>query len=334
MQKHQILIYFTVLISLTTACTYSVGGADGPELALLGLLNDGSQLNNSSSTTVDPGRFVAVGNSGQIWYSDDGGNNWTDVSPGGQNLNGIAYNGSAFVAVGNNGQVHYSSNGISWTPTTAGATTLRWVATNGSRIVAVGNAGTVKYSDDGGQTWLDSSPGGANMLSVTYGNGHFVAVGDSGNTWWSTDGIVWNNVLPGGAGNFKAVSYGNGLFVGVAWNSESWYSSDNGQSYTLGTVPIQNTGTPGLMSGLTFGNGQFISIEWQGYMLSTLTSQTGQWNTHGAIGDARGLAYGADRYLGVGYGSNVIYSADGATWSTISSGTVASPLLAIAHAPL
>ena len=85
-------------------------------ISLVSLLYFSCALGDGGSSS----RFVAVGNSGQAWWSTDGSaGSWNNSSPdpGGNNLWGITYGNGRFVAVGNSGQAWWSLDGSlgSWT---------------------------------------------------------------------------------------------------------------------------------------------------------------------------------------------------------------------------
>jgi photosystem II stability/assembly factor-like uncharacterized protein len=58
------------------------------------------------------GTFVAVGNSGTVACSTNGGSHWTTSQPTTNTLQDVAYGQEKFVAVGANGTVMVSSNGL------------------------------------------------------------------------------------------------------------------------------------------------------------------------------------------------------------------------------
>lgn len=60
------------------------------------------------------GRFVAVGEGGERWFSDDG-TTWTFADEGGDKLYAVAFSGSAFVAAGDTSNFR-SFDGVTWEP--------------------------------------------------------------------------------------------------------------------------------------------------------------------------------------------------------------------------
>ena len=113
----------------------------------------GTTMNGVSMSDASNG--VAVGYSGQIVYTSDGGDTWTDASTtnvGTTSMYGVSMgDASNGVAVGASGQIVYTTNGgVDWTAATTtnvGATKMSGVsmidANNG---VAVGFSGQIVYT--------------------------------------------------------------------------------------------------------------------------------------------------------------------------------------------
>jgi photosystem II stability/assembly factor-like uncharacterized protein len=121
---------------------------------------------------------VAVGDLGTIWYSSDGGLNWTKKTPTPQdyrNLYGVTSvsdSGSVNLwAVGANGTILHSTDGQTWTPQTSNTTASLWdVNAQGSKLLAVGEGGVIDYSADGGSTWtLEHSGTSASLNGAVVG---------------------------------------------------------------------------------------------------------------------------------------------------------------------
>jgi hypothetical protein len=126
---------------------------------------------------------------------------WTLVPAGiAGNLNAAVYAFSKFIAVGDTGGVYYSADAQTWSAgTSATGQNLNAVSTNGSLAVAVGNAGVIQYSTDG-VTWTAAASVPAtvfNLLGVAYNNGTWFAVGTHGTIFASADGSNWSTVTSG-----------------------------------------------------------------------------------------------------------------------------------------
>ena len=159
---------------------------------------DDLEMTNSSAGLYNicwgAGKFVGVGDKGQVFYSADNKTPWAisdwtsknSVASNSGKLLGIAYGSSKFVAVGQNGRAAYSSDADTWTAATSGLTvSLQDIAFGGGKFVAVGEEGRMTYSTDG-ITWKSAtatdstfagSLGDKYIQGVAYGNKKFVAVG-------------------------------------------------------------------------------------------------------------------------------------------------------------
>ena len=102
-------------------------------------------------------RWVSVGQTGKVYYSDDNFGSITQGSyPWTSNIFGVCYASgltNPWVAVGATGRIAHSPDGINFTASTVpgvvGTTNLQAVATDNTTIVAVGNANMILTSSDG-----------------------------------------------------------------------------------------------------------------------------------------------------------------------------------------
>lgn len=126
-----------------------------------------------------------------------------------------------WVAGGNAGQLYTSddSTPTTWTSRTSGfgANAIRSIASdgNGTMFVAVGLAGVLTTSPDA-ITWTarTSSFGTTPIKSVAYGNGIWVAVGESGKIATATDPTgTWTQRTSGVTDNFGGIAYGAGAII-------------------------------------------------------------------------------------------------------------------------
>ena len=131
---------------------------------------------------VDANNGVAVGRSGQIVYTSDGGDTWTAATTtnvAGTHMEGISMSdASNGVSVGHSGQIVYTSDGgDTWTAATTtnvGGTNMRGVSmSDASNGVAVGGTQIV-YTSDGGDTWTTS-----NLITIR--TMHGVSMSDASN---------------------------------------------------------------------------------------------------------------------------------------------------------
>ena len=120
--------------------------------------------------------IVAVGNSGTIWLSEDGGQHWNKKTAPGVtvNLYKAAYINGDFYAIGDSGTIIQSrDDGKTWTKYSftddiAGVhfKNIATVNDNGLyKIIVVGTNGTILNSNDNGRTWVQVNSGTKEHLS-------------------------------------------------------------------------------------------------------------------------------------------------------------------------
>jgi hypothetical protein len=144
--------------------------------------------------------------------------NWCNPQPHGNDIVGLAWNGTLGVQVCELGRVYTSPNLIDWFPQNSHLTNdLQAVTFFGSRIIITGANGAIAYSDDGVNfTNCSVNSGGNWLVSVAASPKLVVAVGDNGAVYTSTNGANWQlQNAPQNLGDswLTSVAYGNGVFV-------------------------------------------------------------------------------------------------------------------------
>lgn len=137
---------------------------------------------------------VAVGDSGMISITHDGGLVWRAIQTGSHNrLRGVDYLDSlTYIAVGLNGTILRSTDGgETWRESSSAVTAdLRHIAFSPSgNGIAVGDNGTIFRSLDGGRSWVPKESGTRfNLLAADFFNDNVVvAIGDKGTMLRSED---------------------------------------------------------------------------------------------------------------------------------------------------
>jgi hypothetical protein len=160
---------------------------------------------------------------------------WSNPQPHGNDIVGMAWNGTLGVQVCEMGRVYTSPDLTNWFPQNSNLTNdLQAVTFFGNRIIITGSYGAVAYSDDG----VNFTAGSLNttnwIVSVAASSNLVVAVGDNGALYTSTDGATWHLQSPPPDLYpywLLSVAYGNGLFVTTG---EYGYiaTSKNGTNWT------------------------------------------------------------------------------------------------------
>jgi photosystem II stability/assembly factor-like uncharacterized protein len=176
--------------------------------------------------------YVAVGDGGQIFTSNDLSMPWTARTSGtANNLTSVALVNVYFIAIGAGGTMLESQDGIQWVQLSTNTTsTLRGIAfgpsaasSTGVLYVAVGDSGTIITTPDIATGWTPVTPPpvAQNLQSVTVGGAsgtRFVAVGQGGAVVFSDDGINnWRSALnpPPGSPNLAKLVYAPSMYLAV-----------------------------------------------------------------------------------------------------------------------
>jgi hypothetical protein len=191
---------------------------------------------------------VTVGNSGAVWYSQDGGATWTENSTGsGSTLRTAHYSTrlGLWIVAGDSG-VMFTAPDItgSWTSRTSSFSTTRIedIAENATTLVAVGYAGKVATSTNGTTDWAQgSSSVGANytqdLHAVAFGATRFRACGDDGliistgdlGATWEREPSTLDGLAGGTAYDLTAIAFDgdDGWLVGGTTRQIAFASGDD-----------------------------------------------------------------------------------------------------------
>ena len=195
------------------------------------LLNSGSNKNLSAIEFFNPLRGIAVGDSGTILKTNNGGNSWTQVSISVKKyLRDVVYqNTNTLYIAGDAGNILKSNNGgTSWTIQTSNSTaplsSIDFL--NDTLGIAVGGNGTILRTHDAGITWTKiSSPTIFILNKVRFGDKNYVyAVGSNGTILRSKNtGLNWDIISNSSSASLNGleiihdscvyISGGNGLVL-------------------------------------------------------------------------------------------------------------------------
>lgn len=319
---HGLLCFVGVLAAVPLGC-----GGDGevPPTAIdsSGGTTDGSLDTTGSSastatTTVDSATTLDIDTSGS--GSSDDGDAGTSASTG------EVADGATFLVVGHDeafgnsrvAEVTVGAAGVSGTVLADLPGEARTIARGTSGWIVVGataSGGPMILHSDDGTTWEDVSPATEfGFFDVVFGNEVFVAAGpssvasiDGGQHWTNHDflarAVAWGSCCIDGARFVSVQTSGPDTYV--------WYSTD-GVDWDGSTLYEENLGAIG------FGDGRFLAAGIGG---STQISANGgiDWTPGGNVGSGNptDIAYGAGRFVVVGYGPILAHSTDGLEWTPV-----------------
>lgn len=213
------------------------------------------------------GVLVASSNTGKVYRSIDGGNNWSGITLPLVNASAnkaceeLLWNPvlGKFVGVSDDAIIFSSSDGLTWSEVDTGGTNrIRGLAQNSSgRMVASDYNGSIWYSDDAA-SWTEVSGLAGTMYDVECDGTTFVAVGSGAVIVTSTDGSTWTPRTNPGIGALYDVAYGNGVWV-VA---NLYYNHVLTATDPTGTWTLRELGHEAWPYRIAFGNGEFIMQSW------------------------------------------------------------------------
>jgi hypothetical protein len=274
-----------------------------------------------------------VGYLSQVTVSTDFDNwSWSNPLPEGNDLSGVASNGSLLVTVGAGGTILTSADGASWSAQFSGtASYLRRVIWTGTEFIAVGEGGTILTSPDGKNWTAQSSGTTVELSSVVWTGTQFVAVGNSDQILTSPDGRLWTEQSSG--------TSGASLF-GVAFNGS--------QLVAVGTTIVGGDTFEDIVvtstDGITWINrsssmlGQYLKdVMWDGTQFVVVGAQVSlsspdgnTWAAHSAPATLDSLAWNGEIYVAVGNSGEILTSSDGIAWLMTNTGGVSTPLNGVA----
>jgi hypothetical protein len=145
----------------------------------------------------------------------------------------------------------------------------------------------------------------------------------------SSDGITWDPVMIGTGSGLKAVTYGNGVWLAVGAGAA--YTSPNGYEWTQELdLWGQFAGNNGVAYGTPGGNPLFVVVGNSMTSASTVSAgnqviytspDANTWTQRPtnlpSTMPLQGVAWGAGKFVAVGFGGNILTSSDGTIWTPV-----------------
>jgi len=196
-----------------------------------------------------------------------------------------SFNEDTLIAVGESGTIMKSIDGGStWTTQNSGTSYNLYdiECINLNNYYVCGLDGTILHTIDGGSTWTTQNSGTSyNLLSITFidqNNGYICGYNstilhtiDGGSTWTTQNSGVLNNLI-----NIKFITTNNGYICG--WDGAILHTIDGGSTWTT-----QNSGTSYNLLSITFidqNNGYICGAD--GAILHTIDGGS-TWTTQNSV---------------------------------------------------
>lgn len=312
---------------------------DGINWTMIDTLSDGYE----DVTTTDSG-FIAVGNSGVVSESTDGGNTWVNIDLGSTHFTTAVTAGRTTFVYGSNGAVYKNDDFVpsaapDIVPTPLAVKTRRSsfgaadVAFGNGRFVAVGgNAVNSSSTTSTGQSMVSvngaswqlhdvPTPSGQGLRTLVFHNGVFYAFSSyfqDATLYVSIDGINWSKRKTYTFEYLSNVEYVNGLFIAVG-RYGNIMTSENGFDWT---VRVGGRNSSLQLKGVVFANGRYIAYSNLDYVMESTDGVT--WTESYASYFKSGVGYPGLSFYYIytsggkfyGYTSEGFHSSDdGVNWS-------------------
>ena len=168
----------------------------------------------NSITTSDGINIVAVGNSGKMYRSGNGGVSYTSTTVSGSpNLYSITSLGSDVWIAGAAGKVYktmISSSPVTVYNTGNGSDLNSIVFTDANTGYVCGDGGLVLKTTNGGVNWFSSNSGiaGEDLNSIDFAGNNGTVVGEAGSVYYTTNaGSAWMSEASGSVNNLLKIKY-------------------------------------------------------------------------------------------------------------------------------
>jgi sugar lactone lactonase YvrE len=278
-------------------------------------------------------QFVAVSADGAVRTSPTGAAWAAQTSGTANSLRSVASSGSELVAVGSTGTILTSKNGgASWTAQTSGTTaSLASVVWTGSQFVAVGVKGLygVILTSPNGTKWTTQNYGGPALLDVISSGKLLVAVGEynfGSNLVNSTDGINWtinsSAASVAHALDLDGVASSGTQFVALGPNTDcsggavcaTILTSPDGLTWNWSTGGVGNK-----LFGVTWSRDKkiFVAVGGEGTIATSPDGNTWTTRTSNTTNDLKSVAWSGKEFVAIGAGNVVVTSPDGVKWTVV-----------------
>lgn len=168
---------------------------------------------------------------------------------------------------------------------------------NGIWAYAKYNGGQTQYSSNNGTSWSTGTNIGHNTIDMCYGNGLFAASTEDGYIYTSPDGATWTQrTLPASGKNNRGIKWVGDKFICFPYNYGYVFYSSDGTSWSQ----------QALAAGQYGASINWDTIAWDGTAGHTL------------VAVSRGST------------NKIIYSTDGLSWTTTTTGTGTAAYMGVA----
>ena len=223
-----------------------------------------------------------------------------------------------FVAVGDSGTICYSDDGVVWTPPPISAnlpdsaSTLYGIAWGQDQFIAVGGSSvnSVIYTSPNGEAWTARSSSESSILrDIVWNEDHFIAIGDGGTITTSPKGISWTRNSSGTTVNLHSIAIGEDaiLIIGATTSPLSTIVLQNTDGTWLGGDGL--LAQPNIhMNDISFGGTQFAAVAPSGTIM--ISSDGAGWTEvlTGTNSLFKTIIWDESKFIAAGAAAHILYA--------------------------
>jgi|GEM_PF-2945661 len=275
----------------------------------------GGVTSNGSTPPKAISQFIAVGDAGAVFTSNDGLTNWTQKIAGTDwGVNAVVWAGNQFFGGWNSGLVATSPDGKNWTRRNNGTglhiNALAWDG-NDTLVGTQWFGGTVSTSSDGGQNWVGYATGvgdvNIHFRDIAWGADKFVIIDDHGSVLTSPDGKIWTPQASNTTQPLAKVIWNGTQFV-VVGNNGTLLTSSDGVTWTKRSSKTTND-----LWDISWSGTRFVAVGNNNTVVASLNGQN--WFLKNSGRKIEHLIWTGAQFLGVStYDHAVLTSEDGVIW--------------------
>ncbi len=163
--------------------------------------------------------------------------------------------------------------------------------------------------------WLLPYPQGSELYAITYGKNRFVAVGPYGTIVTSDDGISWESRPSGGTLVLRTIACNGTVFValGCDVSTNSDFVLYSEDAITWTTVNL-HVGAGSRLCAIAYGAGRFVAVGWNDLVLTSPDGTMWKLNKFEPSHLLTDVAFGNGLFVAVGNDSCMYTSTDGEVW--------------------
>ena len=292
---------------------------------------------------LNTSNIVAVGQSGYIIYSTNGGTGWTEVHPTSQELNSVSFSGSTVIALGSK-VVRSTDSGVSWAEVYSAPSVLKKATASfidATTVLAVGAGGTIVRNTNSGAApeWAQVDggvPPNRDLNAISFSGNIVVTVGDrAGGPATTPYNIVrnnskgapgsWSNVGPASGTDLYEVAFiGANTVVAVGKDGVILRSTLSGQTGSWSTPTVDNN--PGEDLNILAVNGTSVVATGTNGVIMYSHNSGADWDRASVTNDPgqtlNAVAASSSLMVAVGTGGTILSSTNnGTTWTPQTSPT-------------